>query len=150
MPTINGLKWRSLHNYKYRTTVEFVINLGDFTTADFPDAEIPGYVKLDGASKTLTISVGYAWDGATKAIDTVNFMRPSLTHDALYQLIRAGGLIAEYRKDADIVLRNMVAAEGMNKLRVKYVYFFVRTFGWLGTNPSKYEFVEYEVQPRSF
>ena len=41
------------------------------------------------ADGLLTINKGYAWDGPSgPALDTCNFMRGSLVHDALYQLMR--------------------------------------------------------------
>ena len=50
------------------------------------------FVRLD-VDGTLSIAVGYAYDGPSgPAIDTKNFMRGSLAHDALYQLMREGFL----------------------------------------------------------
>jgi len=46
------------------------------------------YLKLDGDGQ-FEFSKGYAWDGPSgSTVDTLNFMRGSLVHDALYQLIR--------------------------------------------------------------
>ena len=42
-----------------------------------------------GTDGLLTIRKGYAWDGPSgPTIDTKDFMRGSLVHDALYQLLR--------------------------------------------------------------
>ncbi|MDA8018651.1 MAG: hypothetical protein MPN21_14515 [Thermoanaerobaculia bacterium] len=38
----------------------------------------------------IHIEAGYAWNGATGAIDTPSFRRASLIHDGLYQLMREG------------------------------------------------------------
>lgn len=80
----------------------------------------------------LLIQPGYAWDGASgPAIDTPNFMRGSLVHDALYQLIHIGALPAAYRKAADEELRRVVLEDGMSWLRAQWVYLAVRAFGGL-------------------
>lgn len=64
------------------------------------------YVQLtiDGR---LIIRKGYAWDGASgPAINTTSFVRPSLVHDALYQLLRMG--IVTDRLAADKLLGKML------------------------------------------
>ena len=43
---------------------------------------------------TLTLKKGYAWNGATAAIDTKNFIESSAVHDSLYQLIKTKALPA--------------------------------------------------------
>ena len=46
------------------------------------------FIQLTAKGK-LTIKRGYAWDGPSgPTIDTKTFMRGSLVHDALYQLMR--------------------------------------------------------------
>lgn len=78
----------------------------------------------------LWVRAGYAWDGPSgPTIDTANFMRGSLVHDALYQLIRQGKLGAEHRKYADQLLRKMCREDGMSWLRAWWVYRAVRAFG---------------------
>ena len=88
------------------------------------------FVHLSNTGR-LTILAGYAWDGASgPAIDTPSFMRGSLVHDALYQLIRLGILTKdEHRKRADEVLRETVLEDGMWAARAWWVYHAVRTFG---------------------
>ena len=55
----------------------------------FPENNIDTpYIALTTEGE-ITVKVGYAWDGPSgTAIDTKNFMRGSLIHDALYQLLR--------------------------------------------------------------
>jgi len=78
----------------------------------------------------LTIHEGYAWDGASgPTIDTKSFMRGSLVHDALYQLISTKKLGKEHRRDADKVLYRICREDGMSWFRAKYVYYAVRKFG---------------------
>lgn len=82
----------------------------------------------------LHIDRGYAWDGPSgPAIHTANFMRGSLVHDALYQLMREGHLAASrYRDDADKELKLTCLEDGMSSLRAWWVYHGVR----LGGGPS--------------
>lgn len=77
----------------------------------------------------LVIHPGYTWDGATGGIDTDNFMRASLVHDALYDLMRWGSLPSSYRKNADKLLRDICIEDGMSKWRAWRSYMYVRVFG---------------------
>ena len=62
----------------------------------------------------LTIRSGYAWDGPSgPAFDTDTFMRASLVHDALYQLLRAGLLPSGYRETADQTMHRICLEDGM-------------------------------------
>lgn len=115
----------------YRSGYKYVL-AADYSTR-LP--ELPGYLvnssyvylDLDG---TLTIREGYAWDGPSgPAIDTSNFMRGSLVHDALYQLMNEGRLPAECRAEADKALRRICREDGMSALRSSWVYFGVSKFG---------------------
>jgi len=78
----------------------------------------------------LIIKKGYAWDGPSgPAIDSKNFMRGSLVHDALYQLMREGHLDRVlYREAADRVLQKICIEDGMCKLRAWWVYQAVSKF----------------------
>lgn len=78
----------------------------------------------------LTIRKGYAWDGPSgPTIDTKNFMRGSLVHDALYQLIGEGLLSMDDREQADKELRRICLEDGMSEARAWWVYKAVRLFG---------------------
>jgi hypothetical protein len=78
----------------------------------------------------LSIWTGYAWDGPSgPGIDTRNFMRGSLVHDALYQLIRKGLLPEKYRENADRIIRDICLEDGMSKIRAWWVYHGLRLFG---------------------
>lgn len=77
----------------------------------------------------LVINSGYAWDGPSgPAIDSKNFMRGSLVHDALYQLMRMGHLAGRYRERADRILQEICLADGMWRIRAWWVYFAVSRF----------------------
>lgn len=96
----------------------------------------PLEIESDG---TLSIYPGYMWDGASgPAIQTKTFVRPSLVHDALYQLIREGVLPREARLQADRLLRQHCQEEGMLYIRTLWVYAAVRIAGgWYLDRPLK-------------
>lgn len=79
----------------------------------------------------LRIRRGYAWDGPSgPTLHTASFMRGSLVHDALYQLMRDGLIdCVAYRQQADMILRKICEKDGMLGLRAWWVYHAVRTFG---------------------
>jgi len=75
----------------------------------------------------MIIRRGYAWDGPSgPTFDTKNFMRGSLVHDCLYQLMRQGKLLRSRREDADRLLKKICLEDGMSKLRAWWVYKGVR------------------------
>ena len=87
------------------------------------------YITLETDGR-LTIKAGYAWDGPSgPAIDSKNFMRGSLVHDALYQLLREKHLPMQAREEADRLLQKMCVEDGMWKIRAWWVYQGVSTFG---------------------
>lgn len=87
------------------------------------------YVQLT-LSGVLTIKAGYAWDGPSgPTIDTKNFMRASLVHDALYQLIRLGHLPPRAKEEADKLLYAMCLEDGMSMIRASWVLLGVRIGG---------------------
>jgi hypothetical protein len=95
-----------------------------------------GLLRLTKTGK-LTIKNSYAWDGASgPAIDTRNFMRGSLIHDALYQFIREGILNNSDRKRCDEILRDICLEDGMSKIRAWWVYRGVRTGGAFAAKPD--------------
>lgn len=113
--------------YKYQLSADYFHRLSFQCPPKFIDTK---YIKLNSES-SLLIADGYAWDGPSgPAIDTNNFMRGSLVHDALYQLIRNQYLDYDpYRKFADEELRKICLEDGMSKIRAWWVYRAVRDFG---------------------
>lgn len=78
----------------------------------------------------LVVLPGYAWDGPSDpAVDTKNFMRASLAHDALYQLMRDGTLPLSFREAADRLLVRLCKEDGMSALRRAWVFAGVRLGG---------------------
>lgn len=78
----------------------------------------------------LTVKKGYQWDGASGiALDTDNFMVPSLVHDILFQSIRDGLLSSERFNHANIELKLLCKERGMSSFRAWYVFKAVSLFG---------------------
>jgi hypothetical protein len=78
------------------------------------------------------------WDGPSgPTIDSLTFMRGSLVHDALYQLMRENHLNhSEYREPADRVLQKICKEDGMWSLRAWWVYHGVRLFADPAADPA--------------
>jgi len=95
------------------------------------------YIALDAAGN-LSLKSGYAWDGPSgPTIDTKNFMRGSLVHDALYQLMRENRLDhLTYREPADRTLQAICKEDGMSSLRAWGVYHGVRLFADPAADPA--------------
>lgn len=91
-------------------------------------AVVPGFITLEPSGK-LTIYAGYAWDGPSgPTLDTRDFMRGSLAHDALYQLMREGLLNISHRDTADRFLVALCLEDGMSEVRANWVYYAVKEF----------------------
>lgn len=85
----------------------------------------------------LTIKKGYAWDGATKAIDTKSFMIASLVHDAGYQLMAEGFIPKSFRNKWDLLLKDLCIKHGMLSVRAWWVYRAVHRMGGFFHRPKK-------------
>jgi hypothetical protein len=114
----DGYKFQLEEDYEHQTGI----------TPAAPGGNRFVHITLDGL---LIIRSGYAWDGASgPAIDTPTFIRGSLVHDALYQLMRLGVVQkAGGRLQADKLLREIVLEDGMWSVRAWWVYHAVRVFG---------------------
>ena len=123
--------YRKLKRYKYQLMEPYNLKIGiKEYTVDTP------YLKLDGNGQ-LEISKGYAWDGPSgPTVDTLNFMRGSLVHDALYQLIRIEKIPPHYKEYADLLLKKICLEDGMSNFRANYVYQVVKLFGGSSAKPG--------------
>jgi hypothetical protein len=111
--------------YKYQLIKDYSLAVGIVPKIPFTTP----FLQLDSDGR-LTIRAGYAWDGPSgPTIDTQNFMRGSLVHDALYQLIREGLLPFSAKAAADKLLRELCREDGMSALRAWWVYVAVDKFG---------------------
>lgn len=119
------IQYRELKKYKYQLTAPYQYNV-EIYPGRVKETE---YLKLD-IDGLLTIKCWYAWDGASgPAIDTDSFMRGSLVHDALYQMIKLKLISSSFRKKADKILMKICLEDGMIKIRAWWVYRAVRFFG---------------------
>jgi len=115
----------NLHgNYKYKAEIEVKesCNLN--------------YIKITKKGK-LTVKKWYAWDGPSgPTFDTKNFIRGSLVHDALYQLIREDKIDQDQRERADEILREICLEDGMSRIRAWWVFWGVYLFGKGAAKPD--------------
>lgn len=112
--------------YKYRLEASYRVQTGLRPA----DNVVTAWCSLD-TEGWLTIAAGYAWDGASgPTIDSPSSMRPSLVHDALYQLMRLRLLDHQAcREHADKLFYQQLVEDGMSKVRARGWYIGVRTFG---------------------
>lgn len=112
--------------YKYQLKCDYSLAATGIVPEEAIDLD---YVKLTKRGDLLLKS-GYAWDGPSgPAIDTRNFMRASLVHDAFYQLMREGYLDASRCRDkADRLLQKICLEDGMSFIRALWVYYGVKWF----------------------
>jgi len=116
--------------YKYQLRGDY-----DILTEICPQYDIGARFITLRADGLLTLMDGYTWDGPSgPALDTANFMRGSLVHDALYQLIRDNLIGYEYRQYADRLLVRICREDGMSKIRAWWVYQAVRFGGAASAN----------------
>ena len=110
-----------------------------YQTSIIPDEVIESqYITLNTDGR-LFILQGYAWDGPTGVPDvwgTRWLIRPSLIHDALYQLLRHGLLEPGYRKAADVEFKLACHADARWKWMGNVAYWFVRKFGKVAADPK--------------
>lgn len=118
------IRFTTVRRYKYRLCDDYKIKIEILDhTVDTP------FISLSPEGE-LTIRKGYAWDGPSgPTIDTKSFMRGSLVHDALYQLIRTNHIPIGYREYADSLLKVICLEDGMGKFRAWYMHQAVRMFG---------------------
>lgn len=117
--------------YKKRRKYKYNLH-SDFEYAAEIQVEKPailGLVEID-ADGQLLIKKGYSWDGPSgPTVDTKNFMRGSLVHDALYQLMREEVIAQHQRERADEILSELCIEDGMSRIRAWWVYQAVRIWG---------------------
>ncbi len=133
-----GIKYRELGGYKYMLMEDYHIQTAVLCKSI--------QTEFFGITSTglLTIRKGYCWNGPNKpAIPTKNFLRGSLVHDALYQLMALGKIDQSYRAYADNLLERICKEDGMSSFRAKYVRLAVRWFG--GPNAEVSDEPEVEI-----
>lgn len=123
--------YQDLKRWKYRLRRDYKVHIGFFETKAERGND---FVWLDHG--LLTISKGYAWDGPSgPTFDTRNWMRASLVHDALYQLIREKHVPQDLRKKVDQLMRAQLLEDGMSRARAGWSYAGARLFGAPAAKP---------------
>ncbi len=127
------IRYASGYAYQLRETYSCVISIKP------PEPIRTEYIDLLPGG-TLTIRRGYAWDGPSgPTIDTDTFMRGSLVHDVLYQLLREKHLPQSCRPEADRILRDICREDGMMGLRAWWVHLAVTYGGGPSADPALIE-----------
>jgi len=126
----NQIKYKS--GYKYQTVIDCSMWI-----AIFPKEDISTHFLTLTQNGLLKINHGYAWNGPSGPTwDTLTFMRGSLVHDAIYQLLRMGLLDSRWRLEGDQELRRICLEDGMWSFRAWYVYHSVRAFASGSADPK--------------
>lgn len=131
-PSFERIYWHPV--YKYRLTE----NHRHVLRTPYPPLRSPiviagrdgvDYVRLD-PDGVVTLHAGFCWDGATKAFDTIDFVRGSCIHDALGQPV-ATGLLPwwPWKGIGDRELYQVLREDGMPAWRAWYVRAAVMKFG---------------------
>jgi hypothetical protein len=115
--------------YKYQLAEDYSIQL-ELLPEDIDLCNLESTYLILTADGILTIKAGYAWDGPSgPTYDTDSFMRGSLVHDALYQLMREEVIPSSYKKYADSLLKTHCLEDRMYSGLANLVYFFISRFG---------------------
>ena len=119
------VKYQRLIPYKYKTTEPLV-----FKTDILPAEDIIHEYFTISVDGTLTVPIGYAWDGASGWFDTKTIMRGSLAHDVFYQANQLCLPIpADWKAKADLLIVRLSEEDGMWDITAKCVYQAVKKFG---------------------
>lgn len=126
------IKYTKRRKYKYNLAEDYSYETGLELMLPIQTA----YLEMSVEGKLL-IKSGYSWDGPSgPALDTANFMRGSLVHDALYQLMRDGHLNQNCREDADLIMLKICREDGMSRFRSCIVFLGVRYFAAWAARPD--------------
>ncbi len=110
--------------YKYQLVVPET-----FYTSIFPPHDIDAEFLRLTRNGLLTLFTGYAWDGASGAIDTDTNLRASACHDALCQLVQSRALDSSWKDQADREYYRLCLHDGMNPVRAMTHYWAITNNG---------------------
>jgi hypothetical protein len=118
--------------YKYQIVKDYAVQ-----TSIFPPEDVTTRFLTLTKKGILQTRSGYAWDGPSgPTIDTKTFMRGSLGHDGIFQLIRMGKIDPKFRIAGDIDLRRICLEDKMCGFRAWYVYHSVSKFAESAADPD--------------
>lgn len=114
----SGYKYQLVNDYRVQTSIKPAVDI------------VTEFIELD-RSGVLLIRHSYAWDGPSgPTIDTKNFMRGSLKHDAFAQLMREGYLDHEiWFTPVNRDLQETCLEDGMSCIRAQWVFLGVEHSG---------------------
>ena len=151
MSDVVDVRYKKLGGWNYVVVlpVEYVTGIYGYEfriTYKHPESDEEKLLAQLKAGGRLFVYEGYAWDGASgPAIDTPNWMDPSLVHDIFYQALRqrlipqaaASRKVREIiRKRADNLMYEMLRQRGMHWLRAWLSHFFVRRYAGFAADPN--------------
>lgn len=111
-----GYKYQLVQDYTEQTIITGWTVFGPFVTLT--------------VAGLLTCKAGYAWDGPSGPVpDDPRFMRASLVHDALYQLMRESLITDHLRRAADYEFRRILLEDRVERTLADAMYVAVRNFG---------------------
>ena len=125
------IRYRS--GYKYQLVEEYSVKL-----SVIPEEDIHTQFIDLSTSGELVIRQWYAWDGPSgPSIDSKNFMRGSLVHDALYQLMRQRLLSSKWhRNKADRLYRRLLVEDKVSRASARIQYIGLKYGGRASAHPS--------------
>ena len=126
------ITYRELTSYKYQLKEDYTETIGIHPEQDIDTSYLS--LTIEGI---ITVKEFYAWDGPSgPTIDTKTFLRASLVHDALYQMMRENMLDYQtVRRQADDLLKKMCLEDGMFRFRAWYAHLALRLFGEKNARP---------------
>ena len=129
MTTTSMIRYRAGYRYQLAEAYGCIVAIHPAQRIDAP------FITLTPAGG-LTIDAGYAWDGPSgPAISTRTFMRSSLIHDVLCQLVRTGHLGREWIPAVHDEVQRICLEDGMCRARASWVRWAMR-FADPATRPS--------------
>jgi len=129
-----GIAYERSNRWKYRLVAPYAVGIPLIMERRITS---PGeYIILDGG--TISLKQGYAWDGPSGPIvDTRTLMRPSVVHDALYQLMREALLGLAHRGLSDDIFRTHCLEDGVSRLRARRLRWGLKVFGEKYARPTR-------------
>ena len=148
---VEGVHYEKIDNhprYKYRMLYDLSIIVDSFLGHDIEEPFFSLHLGL------LTAKKGYCWDGpsvpwfllwVTKWFGLPQFLRASLFHDIIYQMLREGQLMGRdyiksahnrFRKMGDDMMYEIGLIDGMVKIRIKWCRRGVRIGGRKAAQPQ--------------
>ncbi len=127
---VKTTNWKYMLASAYTFKCNMPLSLRPTKKVGLGSSSLQDVVTYDPETDCITIRARYAWDGPSgPTVDTPGAMRPSLLHDALYQLMRMGLLSEDAREWADKLYRDELRANGVPWWRYSLHYVGLRIGG---------------------